>query len=185
MKGLSLIVAMMLVSFVALAEDVNGSGSNEFDGGAPEFQVVKYSQEWIQNEIEQSLQVACKGDRCTLVAVSNKGSDFTVEFNIGEGSGANNGTNGSGNGGVSIFTGGNTNNQNQSQPYVGLMIRYNRYNCTQTVDVPKSLYRSMNTFLYNLVNEDGTPKHNFSPAEQTMIMFYTTIMEKADGCKGN
>jgi hypothetical protein len=36
--------------------------------------------------------------------------------------------------------------------------------------------------MYGLMAEDGGTRRGFTPADEAMIMFYTTIMSKASGC---
>jgi hypothetical protein len=37
--------------------------------------------------------------------------------------------------------------------------------------------------MYGLMTETGETKRGFTPADEAMIMFYTTIMKQANGCQ--
>jgi hypothetical protein len=40
----------------------------------------------------------------------------------------------------------------------------------------------MNRYMYGLISEDGGIRRGFTPADEAMIMFYSTIMKQASGC---
>ncbi len=154
--------------------------ASEFDGGAPELKdgpPARYSDGYLEWQISRGAEFACKGDRCELASTDSQGKSFTVEFHTGYGS-QNSGSGGSG--GVIIING-----QPElvpQQPFVGVTLRYTRSSCSQQVNVPRSLYVAMNIYLYRLLNEDGSPERVMTPAQQTMILFYTTILNQAKGC---
>ena len=112
--------------------------------------------------------------------MTNRGEAFTVAISTGYGD--PNGSNTNNGGVVVVDSNGGHHNDFQSQPYVGVTLRYIKGSCTQSVNVPKSLYVAMNTYLYHLINEDGSIERQFTPAQQTMILFYTTILKQASGC---
>lgn len=174
--AISLLALILIAGTVYAAENLD----NTLGGGSQEFEYVKYTDEYIQMKIHESAELNCKKGVCTLFAQTTNSQGFTVEFSIGEN--ANGGSTNGGNGSV-IVVPGNGSSTNTVQPYIGLTLRYNVGTCTQKVKVPESLYVSMNTFLYNFMNEDGTPVRGFTPADEAMIMFYSTIMKQAAGCK--
>lgn len=157
--------------------------SSEFDTGAPALNplmnppVPPNSDVAIQIEIAKNMEIACKGDRCELTSITNNGHKFSVT--LAEGIGNNNV---SSTGSVVVVGNGPTNGTSKPQPFVSLTLQYTYQNCTQTVLVPRALYRVINTYLRKLINEDGSTKKKFSPAEETMILFITTIMNQAKGC---
>ena len=55
--------------------------------------------------------------------------------------------------------------------------------CEQTVKVPRSLYYSLNRYIYGLLNSDSSTRRSFTPADEAMIIFYTTIAKQAQGCR--
>ena len=131
--------------------------------------------------IFNDMKIQCYRGLCEMAMVDTRGHAFVAEVTAGYGNqnGSNGGMGGSGGGVVVVGTG--TYN-NTPQPYFGVTLRYVSQHCVQSVRVPTSLYVSMNTYLYNLINEDGSTKRTFDPAEQTMVLFYTTIMKQANGC---
>lgn len=150
--------------------------ANEFDGGADEYK--PNSTQSIRMKVDENAKLACNGDACVLFGVSTSGDSFTTEFNVGVGN-----PNGSNQNGSVIVVGGTT-QQDNNEPWVNLKIKYVMSSCTQKVLVPQSLYIAMNTYLYALLDDEGGTKKNFAPAEQTMILFYTTIAQQAKGCNG-
>ena len=146
----------------------------EFSGAAPEAQFTRYSDDSIQLLVKNKVKVACEGDRCTLFSLTNRSNAFTVEFGVGYGNKTNSNAN--------VVVVGGSPFQPDPQPYVEMTVRYVWGKCVQTVDVPEAMYVAMTTYMYHLMNEDGGTRPNFSPAEQTMLMLYTTILSQAKGC---
>ncbi len=154
--------------------------AGEFDQAVDQqFRVTRFSDNQIQVEIDQTMKIACRGDRCELASITQKGESFTIGLQAGVGNRQASSSNGSV---VIVDPNGSNTDANNSGPYIGLTLKYLRGNCTQVVNVPRSLYRAMNTYLYHLIQEDGSTERQFSPAQQTMILFYTTILNKASGC---
>ena len=166
---------------IAVPQPSNPGADNEFSGGAPEFNQIVYTPAYISKVIADNMKIQCFHGLCEMAMVDTRGQSFTAEVNAGYGN--PNATNGGagGSGGIVVVNPG-TNTNTTPQPYFGVTIRYVTQHCTQSVRVPTSLYVSMNTYLYSLINEDGTTKRTFDPAEQTMILFYTTILKQTTGC---
>jgi len=66
-----------------------------------------------------------------------------------------------------------------SPTHWGFTVSYRVGHCTQEVLVPRSLCYSMNRYLYGLMQETGETRKGFTPANEAMIMFYSTIMKQA------
>lgn len=174
---------MNLRRFVLLAS-VAVAGLNvqagEFDSGSTEFdtpQVPHYSEAELQRKIENEMAIACSGNLCKIVGQDSQGSGWTVQFQVGYGNSYNNGT------GDTIYIGGNNNNDN-NDGFANITVSYKNYKCHSNLLVTPAVYRFVNTYLYNMVNSDGSVKRNFSPADQTVILFYTTMLNKVDSCSG-
>lgn len=153
--------------------------TDDFESGAPELQEqepVRWSDGRVLWEVMKGARVACQADRCELASIDSQGKSFTVEFNSGYGN-----QNGSSSGSGVIIIGDQI-AQPPLQPWISLTLRYTESTCRSQVNVPRSLYISMNTYLYRLLNADGTPQKVLTPAQQTMILFYTTILNQAKGC---
>ena len=84
-------------------------------------------------------------------------------------------------GGTTVIVPGTGGNYS-SEPFFGVSLRYTRAKCTQMVKVPRSLYIGINRYMYGLINEDGGTRRGFTPSDEAMIMFYSTIMKQASGC---
>ena len=178
-------LAVALISVSAFASNGNGglNGSDDdFGRGSDEFEFEKYSNENVLNMIEEDMEFACdRAGLCTLHAVTQSDSRFTVSFNVGEGSPINSG--GRSDGSVIITGGGDGGNDLLgSQEYWGLSLEHSVGTCTQNIKVPRSLYVSMNRYMYDLMDENGNTRRGFDPSKEAMIMFYSTIMKEASGC---
>lgn len=50
--------------------------------------------------------------------------------------------------------------------------------CTKQVKVPWSVYQSISAIMSSLDGSQGEPPPAFTPAQQTMLLFYTTLMQQ-------
>lgn len=156
----------------------NFAAANEFDTGSPEFDPVtypKYDEAEIQRKISQEMAVACSNNLCKIAGTDSHGSGWTVAFQVGIGQQSNSGS------ASSIYIG-NNNGLNNRSPTASVTVTYKNSVCTSTLQVTPAVYRFVNTYLYNMVNTDGSVKKNFSPSDQTVILFYTTMLSKAESC---
>jgi hypothetical protein len=150
-----------------------------FGCGSDEFDFERYSNENVLRMIERDMDFACnRRGLCTLHSTTSNDQRFTARVNFGEGNPFGNMTGG---GGSVIVTDGGDGLFNNQQ-YWGVTLEYSRGRCTQTVNVPRSLYISMNRYMYDLIDENGQTRRGFDPAKEAMIMFYSTIMKEATGC---
>lgn len=169
---LSLVAAICFLSLNVFA--------GEFDNGAPEYDskpLPNRTEADIQRKIAEEMQVACSGNLCTIVGLDDSGSGWSVSFSIGYGQPANTGT------GDTIYIGDN-NARNSERGYAGVTVTYRNYRCSSRLRVTPAVYQFVNTYMYNMINHDYTTKRNFSPTEQTVILFYTTMLNKVEACKG-
>lgn len=171
MKKLILLTALLFssLSFATNVDDL-------FAGGEREFEFDRFADDSILEAIDTESQIACDHGVCTIHAVTNNYGGFEVAFNVGEGQNGNN------NGGTNIYTGNAGYNTNGETEYWGFTVKYTRGQCTQRVRVPKSVYYAVNRYMYGLMTEEGGTRRGFTPADEAMIMFYTTIISKANGC---
>ncbi len=185
MKKLLLLLNMMLLlTGTAFAQDSgDGDIDDMFGGGTDEFEFERFSDDRILVAIDQDAAINCdKQGLCTLSAVTTNSRNFSVNFNIGEGNNASGGFGGygEGNGGTTVNIGGNETGEERG--HWGVNVQFKVGTCTQKVKVPRALYYSMNRYLYGLMNSDGSVRRGFTPADEAMILFYTTILNKASGC---
>lgn len=178
MKKILILVCLCLSSTV-FANDYD----DIFGPGNQEFQFERFSNEGILLAIDQDARIACQPNgQCVLSSVQTDSKGWEVAFNVGQGGGINSGT------GTTVITGGydgGKNDCNDCNPlHWGMTVSYKVAHCTQQVMVPRSLYYSMNRYLYGLMQETGETRKGFTPADEAMIMFYTTIMKQASasGC---
>lgn len=164
----------------------NGGGDvidDMFGGGTDEFEFERFSDDRILVAIDEDAAVNCdKQGLCTLSAITTNSRTFSVNFNIGQGNNASGGFGGygEGNGGTTINIG--DDNQDENREHWGVNVQYKIGSCTQKVKVPRALFYSMNRYLYGLMTEEGSVRRGFTPADEAMILFYTTILNKASGC---
>ena len=170
---------MASVSSATFAGDID----DLFSGGEDEFQFERFSDESVLLKIDADAQIACNAGVCTLHTVTNRYGEFEVSFNVGEGDTDSN------NSGTTIITGGGAQDGyqtiNQNEQYWGATVSYKKGACTQSINVPRSVYYSINRYMYGLMTDEGGTRRGFTPADEAMIMFYTTIMDKANGCMPN
>lgn len=153
---------------------------DRFGGGSNEFEFETFDNHSVLVAIKRDMDIACnKAGLCTLSAVTSSDRRFTAQFNIGEG---NNLGAWNGGGGTTVIVPGQNDNMYGSQPYYGLSLRFTTGRCTQTVQVPRALFISMNRYMYGLMTDEGGTRRGFTPADEAMIMFYSTIMKQATGC---
>jgi hypothetical protein len=175
-KLLTLLLVLASLGVMADAiDDTFGPGQGDFD-------FDRFDNQAVLRHILGDAQVACQGGLCTLSSVTTRNHGFSVSFNAGVGQNNNN----YGNGGTVIVTGQDdygTNGTCNDCPSYGMTISYNAGKCTQEVNVPKSVYIAVNRYMYGLMTEEGGTRRGFTPADEAMIMFYTTIMKQANGCK--
>jgi hypothetical protein len=188
---LLLIFGLLMFSLSALSANGTGNGNqtgndsgqtdidDDFGSGSDEFEFEKYSNENVLSMIEEDMEFACdKAGLCTLHAVTQYDNRFTVTFNVGEGSPLSGATKPEGS--VIITDGGE--GLYGTQEYWGLTLQHSVGSCTQNIKVPRSLYISMNRYMYDLMDENGNTRRGFDPSKEAMIMFYSTIMKEASGC---
>lgn len=170
-----LITSLMAVSRADDIDDV-------FNTGNGEFKFERFSNEGILLAIDRDAKIACMSNgQCVLSSVKSDSNGWEVSFNVGQGNSVNSGS------GTTIITGGydsgktSTCNSCDAVNW-GITLAYKVGHCTQTVLVPRSLYYALNRYMYGLMQETGDTKKGFTPADEAMIMFYTTIAKQATGC---
>ena len=151
-----------------------------FGQGNDEFEFEKFDTQTVLVMIKRDMDVACdKTGLCTLSAVTSNDRRFTTQFVVGQGNnmaGMNTGS------GTTVILPGTNGNAYSNEPYFGLSLRFTTGRCTQNIKVPRSLFISINRYMYGLMNDDGGTRRGFTPADEAMIMFYSTIMKQATGC---
>lgn len=169
------LVLLMLASTMAFASDVD----DMFGEGEDQFVFDRFSDEAILLEIDRNAAISCNKGLCTLHSMESRYGGFEVTFGVGEGSGLS-GT--SGKDGVNIYTGGYDSCNSCDTLNWGFQVKYSKGKCTQTVKVPKSVYYAVNRYMFGLLTDEGGTRRGFTPADEAMIMFYTTIMNNVKGC---
>lgn len=168
-----------LLMFLLLAVNVYASDVDDmFGDGEDQFVFDRFSDEAILLEIDKDAAISCENGLCTLHAMESRYGGFEVSFGVGEGSGY--GSNGKD--GVNIYTNGYSTCNSCDQLNWGFQVKYTKGKCTQTVKVPKSVYYAVNRYMYGLLTDEGGTRRGFTPADEAMIMFYTTIMNNVKGC---
>jgi hypothetical protein len=128
--------------------------------------------------------LACEGSLCTLFSVSVNKKTFNITTYVGDGmpsqqNGGNNYYYGQGQSGQAGATG---------KLGYGIQLSWDNTHCTKNVNVDKSVYDSVTTYMKELLNStpgEGRTYPQFTPAEQTMILFYTTVMDLTKGATCN
>jgi hypothetical protein len=165
-----------------------------FSGGEDrEFEFERFSEANVMNAIAHDAGIACKNGLCTLTSNDTRFKEFTINMNGGMGNNASNGFGGygpgNGSGGFGIIFPGNNNGTSpldlpfESRLHANINIQLKVGTCSRSVKIPRSLYYAINRYMYGLMNEDSTTRRSFTPADEAMIMFYTTVMKEASACK--
>jgi hypothetical protein len=128
--------------------------------------------------------LACNGSLCTLFSISANKKSFTITTSLG------NGMSGMQTGGTNNYYGNTQANQQGVTGQLGynISVSWDNTNCTKNVNVDKSVYDSVTTYMRELLNSTaGEPSTypQFTPAEQTMLLFYTTVMDLTKGSTCN
>jgi hypothetical protein len=168
------IIISFLISLYAHAQSLGG----KFEEETNEFSFERFDDSTIMMSIDRDARIACDiSGLCKLTSVTSNDQRFTASFSVGEGN-----TWGTGLGsGTNIIVPGNG-NLGSNEPYYGITIKFTKGRCTQNVFVPRSIYYAVNRYMYGLMTESGGVRRGFTPADEAMIMFYTTIMKQANGC---
>src|SRR5450759_1963984 len=123
--------------------------------------------------------ITCAKSLCTLFSVTVNKQSFTISSYVGTGTQMQ-----SAGSGVNNYYGNSTTPQNTGTLGYGLQITWDKTHCTKDVNVDKSVYDSVTTYMRQLINSkpgEEPTYPQFTPAEQTMILFYTTVMELTKG----
>jgi hypothetical protein len=175
-KILALIVLLTSLIQVSRADNIDDT----FNTGNGEFKFERFSNAGILLAIDHDAKIACMSNgQCVLSSVKSDSKGWEVSFNVGQGNNINNGT------GTTIITGGGYGNgtcNTCNGINWGVTVAYKVGHCTQTIMVPRSLYYALNRYMCGLMLETGETKKGFTPADEAMIMFYTTIAKQASGC---
>lgn len=173
---LNVLVAVLFLSFYQV--DLS---ANDYGGGTPGATTTEQRIEIVNRDASH---IACEGNLCKIFSIDIDSRKFTVSANLGEA------RNGGGYYGGGYYGGGtlpdvNAPTNNIGRFSAGLTVTWEDAQCTKTINVDKAVYDSVTEYMELLVNRDGTTNPSFTPAEQTMIVFYTTIMQLLRGSTCN
>lgn len=170
---------ILLFPLATLAQDHNDDVDATFSSGSREFEFERFDDQSILMAINADANIACsRAGLCRLSSVTSKDQRFTVQFNFGEGNSWNMGSGT----GTNIIIPGSGSTFGNNAPYYGVTVRYTTGRCTQTINVPRAVYYALNRYMYGLMTETGGTRRGFTPADEAMIMFYTTVSKQATGC---
>ena len=187
-KLLAVFLLILIGSLNAYADNID----DLFAGGeSNETGFARFSEANVMEAIANDAGIACKKGLCTLTSNDTRFKEFSIIMNGGIGNNESNGFGGYGSGsgtGVGIYfptnNGGVTPGLSfNDRLHVGINIQLKVGTCTRSVKIPRSLYYAINRYMYGLMNEDSTTRRSFTPADEAMIMFYTTVMKEASACK--
>jgi hypothetical protein len=176
---------LALISGPVMADNID----DLFAGGEDrEFEFEKFSEANVMAAIAHDAGIACKNGLCTLTSNDTKYKEFSINMNGGMGNNSSSGFGGygpgNGNGGFITFGGQPPANLPfEDRLHANINVQLKVGSCTRTAKIPRSLYYAINRYMYGLMNEDSTTRRSFTPADEAMIMFYTTVMKEASACK--
>lgn len=184
MKKMMMLLMMLTLSGMSFADsidDVFGRADNE-----TEFNFERFDENHVMEAIAHDAGIACKNGLCTINSVSQKYKEITFNVNGGVGNNASSGFGGfgAGNTGTSINFNNNSGGLSfEDRMHANINIQLKIGDCETKVNVPRALYYAINRYLYGLMNEDSTTRRSFTPADESMIIFYTTVSKQAGNCK--
>jgi hypothetical protein len=167
-------------------DDLFAGGENNETGFA------RFSEANVMEAIANDAGIACKKGLCTLTSNDTRFKEFTINMNGGMGNNSSGGFGGYGpgnnNNGYNIYLPSTTNPIDPNMPFesrlhANINIQLKVGTCSRSVKIPRSLYYAINRYMYGLMNEDSTTRRSFTPADEAMILFYTTVMKEASACK--
>jgi hypothetical protein len=188
MKFLFILSLLLGASINAYADNID----DLFAGGEDrEFEFARFSEANVMEAISHDAGIACKNGLCTLTSNDTRFKEFTINMNGGIGNNESGGFGGYGPGngsGYNIYLPGNGGGivpglSFNDRLHANINIQLKLGTCTRSVKIPRSLYYAINRYMYGLMNEDSTTRRSFTPADEAMIMFYTTVMKEASACK--
>lgn len=167
------------VLFLSMSQSI--VSANDYAGATPGGATTEQRIEIINRDASH---IACEGNLCKIFSVDLDSRKFTISTSLG------NPTSGMGGYYGGYYGGGTTTGSSDITNSIGrfsagINITWEDLHCTKTVDVDKAVYDSVTKYMELLVNTDGTTNPSFTPAEQTMIVFYTTIMQLVKGTTCN
>lgn len=182
-----LFVLLLMIASSAFAFDIDNTCRDSqnprdvYGCGTDEFEFERFDDATMMMAINRDARIACDpSGLCRLSSVTSNDRRFTATFTVGQGNQfgqfGGQGTN------IIIPGSGGYGCQSCNEPYYGITLRYTSGRCTQTVNVPRAVYYAVNRYMYGLLTEEGGTRRGFTPADEAMIMFYTTIMKQATGC---
>ena len=181
MKKIIMLLALLGLSLTpSFADEID----DLFAGGEDtEFDFERFDDNNIMEAIAHDAAIACKNGLCTLTSVDTRYGEFSINLNGGMGNNSSGGFGSFGQGTSINFNTGSGTMTFEDRLHFGLNIQYKRGRCTRKVNVPRSLYYSINRYLYGLMDEEGNTLMELTSADEAMILFYTTVMRQANGCK--
>ena len=127
--------------------------------------------------------IACKGSLCTLFSVTSNNRTFNITTYVGDGMPTSSGS------GTTNYYGSTTGTTGATGTLgYGIEISAEWTHCVKNINVDKSVYDAVTTYMRELINTTpGEPSTypQFTPAEQTMLLFYTTVMDLTKGATCN
>jgi hypothetical protein len=152
-----------------------GAISEAFKNGEQELDQA-FSNDKILKKIEALEKISCNKSTglCTIYGNTNHSSGWTLTLSAGKG------TNNS-NSGTVIYTSGQATNSSNA-PYSGVSLNYENKFCRSEIQINEAVNFTINRYMLGLMDEYGGTKTSFSPAEETMIMLYTTLVKSASAC---
>ena len=181
MKNILLILALTFSfnsAFADSIDDLFGSGEDQ------EFEFERFDENNVMKAIAHDAGMVCQKGLCKLTSVDTKWKEFSININGGIGNNSSSGFGGFGDGDGTFINFANNNNGNlEDRVHAGINMQIHVGTCVRSINVPRSLYYSIQRYMYGLMNEDSTTRRSFTPADEAMILFYTTVMKQANGCK--
>ncbi len=173
-KGLNFLLLGILLGIAAIMPAF--SETDEYGDSTPG--ATGSQKFWEAKAKKDQENIACHKNLCKIFSITVDGHKFTVSANLGDNYGASGGTGTSYN---AYYGSDGSGSPGTSRQGYGVGVEWEYTHCVKTMNVDQSVYRAITTYMKGLVNPDGTTNPAFTPAEQTIILFYTTVMQLVKG----
>jgi hypothetical protein len=183
MKKYLMIIFFLILGLNSFADEID----DLFEQGENiEYQFERFDEANVFRAISHDAGMMCHDGLCTLTSSETRWNNFNINLNGSAGNSlSNNSSFGFGNDNPSITFNNNSQSEDGEILYnTGISMNVNIGNCKRSINVPRAVFYSINRYIYGLMHDDRTTRRTFTPADEAMILFYSTVMKMASGCAG-
>ncbi|UOF01014.1 protease [Bdellovibrio reynosensis] len=129
----------------------------------------------FQRKVQEELIVACFKNLCKIVGADFEGNAWSISFQVAYGE-RNRGKS------DTILISGKDSDHGWDGGSVAISVFYKNVACRTDMRITPAVYRFVNTYLYGMVNSNGSLKKYFSPTDRSVILFYMAMINQVSIC---